>query len=96
MSESVKKSIIMLKSVSRSGRFSNRFLQFLNRLFLESIEIENVNRPTIGAGMFLGISVGKNYVKFLSALLAANRFCDRKIPFHIAYFCILSISSIIL
>ena len=72
----------MLKYLSASKRFSNHFLRPFNRLLLKSLQIENINLPTIRTPMILGIFVGKNYVEMPSALAAVNHHCDWEIPFH--------------
>jgi hypothetical protein len=82
MDKSVKKGVTLLKELSTSKLFSNHFRRVLNRLFFDSLEIKDVNSITVGTRVVLGCFIEKNYLKWLIALSAINRFFNRKVPFH--------------
>jgi hypothetical protein len=79
---SVKAAAMMLNELSSSKCFSKKFLRSLAQLFLGSVEIEDIGLPARGTTVFLGVFAPQRYIKLFSALVAANRLCDREVPFH--------------
>jgi len=80
--KSVRESVLILERLRASKRVSGDFLRTLAECLLGSLEIKQVSLPAVGTCVPLGVFVSKRYLKFLRALVAANRFCDREVPFH--------------
>ena len=72
----------MLKMLMASKRFSEKFVRLVAGRFLGALEIKDVNLPATGARVLLGVFAPERYIKLFSALVAANRLCDREVPFH--------------
>ena len=64
------------------GLADNLFKLFCDLLFCES-EIENVFGPAVGTRMSLRITIKEDYIKFLCALVAIDRFFYGENRFHL-------------
>ena len=73
---------MMLNELLSSKRFSKQFLRSLTQLFLGSLEIKDIGLSAVGTTVFLGVFASQRYIKLFSTFVAANRLCDREVPFH--------------
>jgi len=69
-------------SLGTSKRFSQNFLRTLEKFFLGSLEVKDIGLPAKGTTVFLGVFAPQRYIELLTALIAADRLCNREIPFH--------------
>lgn len=79
---SVRRCRSVLRRLAKSGRYSPGFLKLLTNRLVDLTEVRSVPLAATRADMAFRLKAPQRYLKLLAALLAADRLCDREIPFH--------------